>query len=57
MNVGTDFEEMKVIKIHGERGGLVVEPRIPEREVGGSIPTSAVLCPRAKTHLLPEKYW
>ena len=28
----------------GERGGLVVEPRIPEREVGGSIPTSAVLC-------------
>ena len=26
----------------GERGGLVVEPRTPEREVGGSIPTSAV---------------
>ena len=29
----------------GERGGLVVESLIPEREVGGSIPTSAVLCP------------
>ena len=28
----------------GEHGGLVVEPRTPEREVGGSIPTS-VLCP------------
>ena len=28
-----------------ERGGLVVESLIPEREVGGSIPTSAVLCP------------
>ena len=28
-----------------EHGGLVVEPRTPEREVGGSIPTSAVLCP------------
>ena len=39
----------------GERGGLVVEP--PERGVRGLIPTSAVLCPRAKTHLLPEKYW
>ena len=29
----------------GKRGGLVVEPRTPEREVGGSIPISAVLCP------------
>ena len=28
-----------------ERGGLVAEPRTPEREVGGSTPTSAVLCP------------
>ena len=26
-------------------GGLVVERRTPEQEVGGSIPTSAVLCP------------
>ena len=30
---------------YGERGGLVVEPRTLEREVGGSIPTSVVLCP------------
>ena len=29
----------------GERGGSMVERRTPEREVGGSIPTSAVLCP------------
>ena len=29
----------------GERGGLVIEPRTPEREVGGSIPTSALMCP------------
>ena len=28
----------------GERGGSVVECRTPEREVGGSIPTAAVLC-------------
>ena len=29
----------------GERGGSMVERRTQEREVGGSIPTSAVLCP------------
>ena len=28
-----------------ERGGSVVERRTQEREVGGSKPTSAVLCP------------
>ena len=28
----------------GERGGSVVECRTPEREIGGSIPTAAVLC-------------
>ena len=28
--------------VQGERGGLVVEPWTLEREVGGSIPTSAV---------------
>ena len=28
-----------------ERGGSVVECRTPEREVRGSRPTSAVLCP------------
>ena len=31
--------------IMGERGGSVVECRTPEREVGGSKPTAAVLCP------------
>ena len=30
--------------VGGERGGLVVESLIPEREVGGSISTSVVLC-------------
>ena len=29
----------------GERGGSVVECRTPEREVGGSKSTAAVLCP------------
>ena len=29
----------------GERGGSVAEYRTPEREVGGSRPTAAVLCP------------
>ena len=37
--------KMKLHLVEGERGGLVVETRAPEREVGGSIPTSAVLCP------------
>ena len=32
-------------QIIGERGGSVVECRTPEREVGGSKPTAAVLCP------------
>ena len=40
----------------GERGGSVVECRTPEREVGGSIPTAAVLCPWAR-HFTPRKYW
>ena len=34
-----------VPRILGERGGSVVECRTPEREVRGSRPTSAVLCP------------
>ena len=34
-----------VLTSYGERGGSVVERRTPEREVGGSKPTSAVLCP------------
>ena len=40
----------KYILLIGKRSGLVLE-------VGGLIPNSAVLCPQAKTHLLPEKYW
>ena len=39
-----------------ERGGSVVERRTPERVVGGSKPTSAVLCPYAR-HLTSRKYW
>ena len=42
--------------ILGERGGSVVECRTPEREVGGSKPTAAVLCPWAR-HFTPRKYW
>ena len=41
---------------HGERGGSVVECRTPEREVRGSRPTAAVLCPWAR-HFTPRKYW
>ena len=40
----------------GERGCSVVECRTPEREVGGSKPTAAVLCPWAR-HFTPRKYW
>ena len=32
-------------RFFGERGGSVVECRTPEREVRGSKPTAAVLCP------------
>ena len=42
--------------IAGERGGSVVECRTSEREVRGSRPTSAVLCPWAR-HFTPRKYW
>ena len=43
-----DFKDVYIIYIiiiTGERGGSVVECRTPEREVGGSKPTAAVLCP------------
>ena len=40
----------------GERGGSVVECRTPEREVRGSRPTTAVLCPWAR-HFTARKYW
>ena len=35
---------------------LVVECRTPERDVGGSKPTAAMLCPWAR-HFTPRKYW
>ena len=41
---------------NGERGGSVVECRTPEREVRGSRPTAAVLCPWAR-HFTPREYW
>ena len=45
------------VTIHlGERGGSGVECRTPEREVRGSRPTAAVLCPWAR-HFTPRKYW
>ena len=50
------------IRIHkdeipaGERGGSVVACRTPKREVGGSKPTAAELCPWAG-HFTPRKYW
>ena len=40
----------------GERSGSVVERPTPEREVGSSIPTAAVLCPWTR-HFIPRKYW
>ena len=45
-----------VFAVCGERGGSVVECRTPEREVRGSRPTAAVLCPWAR-HFTPRKYW
>ena len=46
-----------ILSIHlGDRGGSVVERRTPEREAGGSKPTSAVLCPWERL-LTPRKYW
>ena len=40
-----DIITKQLASLFGERGGSVVECRTPEREVGGSKPTSAVLCP------------
>ena len=37
--------ESRIGLFWGERGGSVVECRTPEREVRGSRPTTAVLCP------------
>ena len=44
------------VKVVGKPGGSVVECRTPEREVGGSKPAAAVLCPWAR-HFTPGKYW
>ena len=50
-------DDVATIPFHpGERGGSVVECRTPEREVRGSRPTAAVLCPWAR-HFTPRKYW
>ena len=46
----------KLSILNGGRGGSVVECRTPEREVRGSRPTAAVLCPWAR-HFTPRKYW
>ena len=50
------WDSVSSVHIWGERGGSVVECRTPEREVRGSRPTSAVLCPWAR-HFTPRKYW
>ena len=58
MHIGNIYpisSHLKVL-IPGERGGSVVECRTPEREVGGSKPTAAVLCPWAR-YFTPRKYW
>ena len=53
---GTVNNESVFSAINRERGGSVVECRTPEREVRGSRPTAAVLCPWAR-HFTPRKYW
>ena len=54
--VTSNFDEDPIKNEWGERGGSVVECRTPEREVGGSKPTAAVLCPWAR-HFTPRKCW
>ena len=48
-DLGKTVYQLYVVMSHkqlgGERGGSVVECRTLEREVGGSKPTAAVLCP------------
>ena len=57
VQAGQTFHNRTLCSIQkGERGGSVVECRTPEREVRGSRPTSAVLCPWAR-HFTPRKYW
>ena len=52
----TDAQPDLSLRWTHERGGSVVECRNPEREVGDSKPTAAVLCPWAR-HFTPRKYW
>ena len=47
---------LQSLQLVWERVGSVVECRTPEREVGGSKPTAAVLCPWAR-HFTSRKYW
>ena len=54
--ISNDQELIQSDPTSGERGGSVVECRTPEREVRGSRPTAAVLCPWAR-HFTPRKYW
>ena len=53
---GAGGKKYRTSSYSGERGGSVVECRTPEREVRGSRPTAAVLCPWAR-HFTPRKYW
>ena len=52
------YTPVNPIFLYGRRGGLEVERRTPEREVGGSIiargPRVVFL---SKIHLPPKKYW
>ena len=45
IRVYTVCHSVCIVWTKGERGGSVVECRTPEREVRGSRPTAAVLCP------------
>ena len=56
LSIQFKFNILFRFSLWGERGGSVVECRTPEREVRGSRPTSAVLCPWAR-HFTPRKYW
>ena len=45
-----------ITSTRGERGGSVVECRTPEREVRGSRPTAAMLCPWAHKQVIFDLY-
>ena len=54
--IGLGIHRVWSVLAVGERCGSVVECRTPEREVGGSKLTAAVLCPWVR-HFTPRKYW